>query len=66
MNTEKFEIISWIPFKQSVKIAGCLSRLQYLPKELQCKHPIKVVKFLNFFVVTFFWMKIRNIYKIIV
>lgn len=66
MNTEKFEIISWIPFKQSVKIAGCLSRLQYLPKELECKHPIKVVKFLNFFVVTFFWMKIRNIYKIIV
>ena len=53
MNTEKFEEISWIPFNLSVKIAGCLSRLRYLPRELECKHPIKVVKFLNFFVITF-------------
>ena len=53
MNTEKFEKMSWIPFDLSVRIAGCLSRLQYLPRELECKHPIKVVKFLNFFVVTF-------------
>ena len=42
MNTEKFERMSWIPFNLSVKIAGCLSRLRYLPRELEFKHPIKV------------------------
>ena len=53
MNTEKFEQMSWVPFKLSVKIAGCLSRLQCLPKELEHKQPISVVRILNFFAVTF-------------
>lgn len=53
MNTEKFEGMSWIPFGLSVRIAGCLSRLQYLPRELECKQPIKVNKFHGFYVITF-------------
>ena len=53
MNTEKFEVMSWIPFDLSRRICNNFYNLKCLPEELNWKLPISVVRILNFFAVTF-------------
>lgn len=50
---EEFEKMSWIPFDLSRRICNNLYILKCLPKELNWKLPISVVRISNSFVVTF-------------
>ena len=50
---EEFEKMSWIPFDLSRRICNNLYILKCLPEELNWKLPVKVVKILNFFALTF-------------